>query len=273
MPALPVRRLATSALCASFLIGAAAPVFAADSADERVSRTVVSSAPVPDASALLGQVKTLKDTGGVLTPVTDLLDAVLKTKDGKLPADEAQKHADAVKTAIDAAKEPAAAVPVPKAPDAAVPDDAKALFDVKGDALTALQSAVDALVKAATAGDVTAVATQAPVVVTGLVNFVAATLLSGGLPAPDLPGLPALPQLPTSSVPVPPTPAVPETPALPQTPTLPQTPAVPQTPALPRPPHLLAASRLRRSRRPSPPRAAAPLPPAGSRHARALSYV
>ncbi|MCQ4214569.1 hypothetical protein, partial [Streptomyces longispororuber] len=192
MPALPVRRLATSALCASLLIGAAAPVFAADSADERVSRTVVSSAPVPDANALLGQIKSLHDTGGVLTPVTDLLDAVLKTKDGKLPAEDAQKHADAIKTAIDAAKDQAAATaPVPDAAEEAVPD-AKAPLDVKGDALAALQSAVDALVKAATAGDVTAVATQAPVVVTGLVNFVAATLLSGTLPAPNLPGLPAL---------------------------------------------------------------------------------
>ncbi|WP_420034727.1 hypothetical protein ACN2WE_21650 [Streptomyces sp. cg28] len=223
MPALPVRRIATSALCASLLIGAAAPVFAADSSDERASRTVVSTTVAPDAAALLNQVKTLQDTGGVLTPVTGLLDAVLKTKDGKLPADEAQKHADAIKSAIDTAKAAAPAAPaVPATPDKAVPDDAKAPLDVKADALAALQSAVDALVKSATAGDVTAIATQAPVVVTGLVNFLAATLLSGALPAPNLPGLPALPEVPAAN-----------TPALPSTPSLPATPSLPQAPALP----------------------------------------
>ncbi|WP_353943748.1 hypothetical protein ABII15_20325 [Streptomyces sp. HUAS MG91] len=235
MPALPVRRIATSALCASLLIGAAAPVFAADSADERASRTVVSSTAAPDAATLLNQVKTLQDTAGVMTPVTGLLDAVLKTKDGKLPADEAQKHADAVKSAIDTAKEQAAAVPVPKAPDAAVPDDAKAppaVKDVQAEALTALQAAVDALVKSATSGDVKALPTQAPAVVTGLVNVLAATLLSGALPAPDLPGLPALPQLPAATTPsLPATPSVPQAPAVPQTPALPQAPALPQTPA------------------------------------------
>ncbi|MZD04588.1 hypothetical protein GTW43_05755 [Streptomyces sp. SID5785] len=215
MSAFPVRPLAGTLLCASLLIGAAAPVLAAGPATEPASRTDVASAPVPGADALLAQTKTLHDTGGVLTPVTELLDAVLKADDGKLSAADATKHADAVKAAIAAAaaKAPAA----PSTPDAAaLPKAAKAPADVKSDALAALQSAVDALLKSATAGDPAAVATQAPVVVTGLVNVVAATLLAGGLPAPNLPGLPALPQLPTSSLPS--TDSLPEAPALPATP-------------------------------------------------------
>ncbi|TGA93798.1 hypothetical protein E2651_35490 [Streptomyces sp. MZ04] len=81
-------------------------------------------------------------------------------------------------------------------------DDKAAPADLKGDALKALQTAVDALVKAATGGDVTAVATAIPTVLTGLVNLVAATLLGGGLPAADLAGLPTLPKLPTDALPV-----------------------------------------------------------------------
>ncbi|WP_306453552.1 hypothetical protein [Streptomyces sp. Tue6028] len=69
---------------------------------------------------------------------------------------------------------------------------AKAPTDLKGDALAALQAAVDALLKAATSGDAAQVAPAVTAVVTGLVDFVAATVLGGGLPAPDLPGLPSL---------------------------------------------------------------------------------
>ncbi|MCX4669654.1 hypothetical protein OG453_23720 [Streptomyces sp. NBC_01381] len=216
MRALPARRIATSVLCASLLLGAAGPVIAAENDSPHGSAQAAARAPVPGADALLAQIKTLGDVGGVLTPVTALLDAVLKADNGQLPAAEATKHADAVKAAITAATAAAApkapalpktpAVPeapaVPAVPKAMSSDD-KAAADLKGDALKALQSAVDALLKAAAGGDVGAVVTAVPIVLTSLVNLIAATLLGGGLPVPNLPGLPALPKLPTDALPVP----------------------------------------------------------------------
>ncbi|MEU8788863.1 hypothetical protein [Streptomyces sp. NPDC048643] len=218
MRALPARRIATSALCATLLIGIAAPAsMAADSVLPRGHSHA--AAPVPGADALLAQTKTLGDIGGVLAPVTALVDAALKADNGQLPADQATKLGQAAKDAIAkvtaaAPVAPPAAVPaVPAAPPVAlpaVPPLAKsaerpralaAAADVKADALTALQTAVDSLVKAVTSGDAASVVPAATAVVTGLVNFVVATVLGGGLPAPNLPGLPALPALPTSALP------------------------------------------------------------------------
>ncbi|WP_406330389.1 hypothetical protein [Streptomyces sp. NBC_00203] len=229
MPALPARRIASSALCATLLLGIAAPAsIAADSASAR-GRTHA-AAPVPGADALLAQVQTLADIGGVLTPVTELLTAALKADNGQLSADEAAKLGQAVKDAI--AKVTAAAPATPpvtstlpaapalptvpaltksaegkggdRAPGAKQPR-AEAPSDLKGDALAALQKAVDTLLKAVTSGDVAQVAPAVTGVVTGLVNFVVATVLGGGLPAANLPGLPALPSvtgaLPTGSLP------------------------------------------------------------------------
>lgn len=225
MRALPVRRIATSVLCASLLLGTAGPVIAAESDSPHGSTQEAARAPVPDADKLLAQVKTLADAGGVLTPVTDLLTAVLKADGGKLPAADATKLAGPVKDAITKASAAAPKAPeLPKAPAApdtqtlpqtpalpkALPGDAVAQADPKADALKALQTAVDALLKAATSGDVKAVTGALPTVLTGLVNLVAATLLGGGLPAPDLAGLPALPKAP----------ALPAAPNLPQAPGL-----------------------------------------------------
>ncbi|MET7738878.1 hypothetical protein [Streptomyces sp. NPDC005385] len=214
MRALPVRRIATSALCATLLIGIAAP--ASMAADSDLSRGHShAAAPVPGADALLAQTKTLADIGGVLAPVTALVDAALKADNGQLPADQATTLGQAAKDAIAkvaaaAPVAPPAAVPaVPPVALPAVPPVAKgaerpralAAADVKADALTALQTAVDSLVKAVTSGDAASVVPAATAVVTGLVNFVVATVLGGGLPAPNLPGLPALPALPTSTLP------------------------------------------------------------------------
>ncbi|MFC8128412.1 hypothetical protein [Streptomyces sp. NPDC057302] len=211
MRALPVRRIATTVLCASLLIGAAGPVVAAES-DSRSSAQEAADAPVPGADKLLAQAKTLSDAGGVLTPVTDLLTAVLKADKGQLPAADATKLADPVKAAITKAGAAAPKAPelpqTPALPEApalpkALPDDDRTVAapDPKADALKALQTAVDGLLKAATGGDVTKVAGAVTPVLTGLVNLVAATLLGGGLPAPDLAGLPALPKLPAAGVP------------------------------------------------------------------------
>jgi hypothetical protein len=100
-----------------------------------------------------------------------------------------------------------AAFPAPAAAQAKGLGGTPAAKDLTGDALTALQTAVDKLLKAATSGDVSQVLPAATAVVTGLVNLLAAILLGSGLPAPNLPGLPglaAVPSLPISTpLPVP----------------------------------------------------------------------
>ncbi|MDC2953563.1 hypothetical protein PO587_03745 [Streptomyces gilvifuscus] len=229
MGALSARRIASSVLSASLIAGVAVPAAAAadDSVRERSAR-VTAHAPVPDADALLAQVKSLSDLGEVLKPVADLLNAVLRSDHGRLPADEAAKLVDAVRTAVTGLGAAPAGSVTPSAPagpatpaipalpatpslPAAPPPpvlvkrgDAKASgANLESEALTALQRAVDTLNKAVTAGDATQVVPAVTGVVTGLVNLLAATLLRGGLPAPDLPGLPPLPSLPPS-VPTPP---------------------------------------------------------------------
>jgi len=213
------RSIASSALCATLLLGIAAPAAMAADRDSARGRTHT-AAPVPGADALLAQVPALADISGVLAPVTDLLNAALKADDGQLSADEAARLDQAVKDAI---AKVTAATPVtppvtpPETPAAsttpATTDKApgvegaraEAPTDLKGEALSALQTAVDTLLKAVTSGDATQVVPAATAVVTGLVNFVVATVLGGGLPAADLPGLPTLPSLtntlPTKSLP------------------------------------------------------------------------
>lgn len=255
MRGLPVRRIASSALCGALLLGLAGPAAAAAETDTaRGHVQAASRVPVPGADGLLAQVQGLGNLGAVLTPVTDLLNAVLKADNGQLSPEEATKLGDAVKDAIAkvSAAAPAApaapAVPaVPAAPAVpAVPvtpptstlptstlptsslptlpsltkgvDDSKASeasaasvassaklpADLVADALAALQKAVDTLLTAVTSGDITQVVPAVTGVLTGLVNVLAATLLGGKLPLPNLPGLPALPSLPslpTSSLP------------------------------------------------------------------------
>ncbi|MEU1531205.1 hypothetical protein [Streptomyces fagopyri] len=241
MRVLPARRIATSALCATLLLGIAGPAATAAGSAPARGRTHA-AAPVPGADALLTQVQSLANISGVLAPVTDLLNAALKADAGQLSAADAAKLSQAVKDAIAKATATLPAVPatpsvpalpstpalpatpaVPAVPslknadergdterrgDAGQQDDkaprargSRAAADLSGDALTALQKAVDALVKAVTSGDATQVVPAATAVVTGLVNFVVAVVLGGGLPAPNLPGLPALPGLPTASLP------------------------------------------------------------------------
>ncbi|WP_371671386.1 hypothetical protein OG985_29470 [Streptomyces sp. NBC_00289] len=250
MRALPARRIASTALCATLLLAIAAPAaLAAESHPDREHTRAASHQPVADAEALVAQVKSLGDLGDVLTPVTDLLNAVLKSDSGQLSAVEANSLVEAVKTAVGKiiAATPAAtattpattlpATPVTTLPATALPatsaaadstvvvqalpaapvlttsaGDSKAAApsaDLTDDALTELETAIDALVKAATSGDVSQVGPAVTDLMTDLVNLLTATLLDSGLPAPSLEGLPELPALPAA----PEVPAVPETPA------------------------------------------------------------
>ncbi|MGW0336814.1 hypothetical protein ACWD0J_34080 [Streptomyces sp. NPDC003011] len=247
MRGLPARRIAASALSAVFLLGITGPAATAVERDAAVERAEAASrAPVPGADALLGQVEVLGGLGGVITPVTSMLNTVLKADNGQLSVEQASKFGDAVKAAV--AKATAAAPAAPVAPPATTPPTtpgtttpnttvpgtttpdtttpnttlpalptltrsdngtgvppAGVPAGLAGDALDALQKAVDTLLKATTSGEATEVGPSATNVVSRLVDVVAATLVGGGLPAPSLAGLPSLPanssSQPTGSVP------------------------------------------------------------------------
>lgn len=192
--------LVSSAVCGALALGIAGPAAYAAAPPARPASGP--AAPVPGADKLASQTALLSDAGGVLTPVTDLITAVLKAPDGKLSAADATKLADPVKTAL--AKVTAAAPAAPAAPGIpggvtgvsgapAAPDPGAAL---KAKAAADLQAKVDALVKTVTTGSPTKVAASAQAVLTAQVNVLTAILVGGGLPATNLPGLPALPTVP-----------------------------------------------------------------------------
>ncbi|CAM5434368.1 hypothetical protein SROCM77S_03064 [Streptomyces rochei] len=244
---LPARRIATTALTAGLLIGLSGPaVMAADGESVRERTHAASRAPLPDAAELQDQVGSLAGLGGVLTPVTDLLSAVLKADDGKLAATDADQFAAAVKDALakaeaadadadDTATTPEtttpgtttpgtstpAQPPAVTAPDAETPvtlpapvaaqgaDETAAASDLAASAYAELQKQIDALIKASTSGTAEQVSPAVKDVVTGVVNVVAATLVGGELPAADLAGLPALPAAPEAAAPEAAAPAAP----------------------------------------------------------------
>ncbi|MFC7893028.1 hypothetical protein [Streptomyces sp. NPDC057381] len=245
---LPARRIATTALTAGLLIGLSGPaVMAADGESVRERTHAASHAPLPDAAELQAQVGSLAGLGGVLTPVTDLLGAVLKADNGKLAATDADQLAAAVKDALakaeaaDADADDTATTtpgtttpgttapgtstpaqpPVVTAPEAETPvtlpapvvaqdsDETAAAADLTASAYADLQKQIDALVKASTSGTAEQVSPAVKDVVTGVVNVVAATLVGSGLPAADLAGLPALPAAPEAVAPEAAAPAAP----------------------------------------------------------------
>ncbi|MGW2297164.1 hypothetical protein [Streptomyces violaceorubidus] len=228
---LPARRIATSALCAGLLIGLSGPaVMAADGDSVRERTHAASHAPLPDAEELQSQVSSLAGLGGVLTPVTDLLGAVLKADNGQLSATDADKLSDAAKGALamaeaadtdadaaattpdtgTAAQPPAVNAPqtgsdtpvtLPAPVTAQDEDGTAAASDLSATANAALLKQVDALVKATTSGTAEEVSPAVKDVMTGIVNVVAATLVGNGLPAADLAGLPGVPTAPESTTP------------------------------------------------------------------------
>ncbi|MEU4488182.1 hypothetical protein AB0H94_25390 [Streptomyces purpurascens] len=161
MRALPARRIASSALCAALLVGITGPVaMAADSA--RGHGHVASDARLPGADVRLVQIGKIK--WGTLTPVADLLNAVLRDN-GRLSAAEATKLGDAAKAALaEAAAEdvqtPAPVAPLTPAPvvlpapvlpaPALVPEERAA--DPVTDLLDLVLGAVDGLLQGITGG-------------------------------------------------------------------------------------------------------------------------
>ncbi|MGX1562900.1 hypothetical protein [Streptomyces sp. NPDC055506] len=113
MRALPARRIASSALCAALLVGITGPVaMAADSA--RGHGHVASDARLPGADVRLVQIQRIN--WGTLTPVADLLNAVLRDNNGRLTAAEAIRLGDAAKAALAEAAAEDAHTPAPVAP-------------------------------------------------------------------------------------------------------------------------------------------------------------
>ncbi|MEU3250141.1 hypothetical protein [Streptomyces sp. NPDC006997] len=142
MRGLPIRRLASTALCASLVLGIAGPsALAADSEPARDRGTAASRAPVPGADTLLDQSGTLADLGAVLTPATALLNAVAKAEDGQLSPDQATKLGEAVKDAVTQATGTTQVTPSaqtlpaevePQSPSASAPDAATSGVSVSG---------------------------------------------------------------------------------------------------------------------------------------------
>ncbi|MFI6035330.1 hypothetical protein ACIBBD_14385 [Streptomyces sp. NPDC051315] len=101
MRGLPVRRTASTALCATLVLGIAAPTALAADGDAVGERTrAAPRAPVPGADALLTQLEGLGGLGAVLAPVADLLDTAVQADNGPLGADQAKQVGDAVAAAV-----------------------------------------------------------------------------------------------------------------------------------------------------------------------------
>ncbi|MFD6420044.1 hypothetical protein [Streptomyces sp. NPDC060194] len=171
----PSRRIATALACAVLALGAAAPVFA-----ETTDAPAASTAD----TLLLGHVETLDELGGVLTPVTALVKAALTAEGGTLSAEEARRHTDAIAAAV-AEVTPAKAGAGGRA--SVVP------AEVKDGILVRVQRDAEALAAAAQTGDRDRVRKLARTATNTLISFLAATVITEGLPSPALPGLPGGP--------------------------------------------------------------------------------
>ncbi|WKE71608.1 hypothetical protein [Streptomyces sp. WP-1] len=140
MRALPVRRLASTALSAAVIAAITGPVAVAVDTARGHGEAPASQTALPGAAKLLARVRTLDRAGTLPKPVVELLDRSL-TK-GRLPAAEAERLGEAAKQAVvralaagtagaqapggpTAAAVPAAPVaPAPAAPTAAAPAQA-----------------------------------------------------------------------------------------------------------------------------------------------------
>ena len=182
------KKTTSIAIATVLTAGAATAAFAAGQDSERPAATVQAQAPLPEAEKLVAQTQLLNDAGGVLAPITDLIDAVLEADNGKLPTTEATKHAKAVEEALkpfqnvnENSTTGGRNLPVPSA-------DAQ----LTAKAAAELQLRIDALLKATASSDVQKVSTEVQATVKATVNLLASVVLGGSLPAPDMEGLPQL---------------------------------------------------------------------------------
>lgn len=191
MPALSARRLASSAVCATLLLGITGPAAVAADHDSPRGRTHA-SAPLPGPEVLLPRVQRLAEADRAVAPVSELLKAALTAHNHQLPAKEAAKLSRAAQDAVTrmAPPSPAPTVPIPSR------------NDVRGDALAALRKAVDDLAAATTSGNGGQVLPAATTVLNKLISVLVA-FVAGGVTMPPLPSLPSMPSLPPSLMPKP----------------------------------------------------------------------
>ncbi|MDN3264768.1 hypothetical protein QWJ26_34210 [Streptomyces sp. CSDS2] len=214
---LPVRRLASTALCASVLVGVTGPAaVAADTAREHGHTATQVSVPAAQKERLLARARALGSLNPALNPVVELLHQSLEK--GDLPVGEAARLGAAAKAAlagvaagpapitmVKPATTPAstasASPTAPVAPTAlraarhahhAVPV-ARDIFD---DVFSALETAIDNLVEAIT-GDSDQLLQSATDVMSGLEKLLEADVTGSGTSAPSVVFLPAPSALPS----------------------------------------------------------------------------
>lgn len=236
MRGLPVRRTAGTALCATLVLGFAAPsALAADAGATRERAHAVPGAPLSGADALLARARSLDDVEPALSPVTDLLDTSLKAGGHRMEADRARRLGAAAGDALTRVAESAGPAGAPAA-ERVGPRTPSRSADLADDALAVLDGQLDALLEAAASGDVGQILPAATKLVSGLSELV--TSLADDLSLPEsaeLPDLSELAELPDlSDLPGLSLPQEPEEAADPpaETPALPADPAV-TLPALP----------------------------------------
>lgn len=98
MGALPAWRIATSALCATFLVGIACPAALAAEPVRDHSHAASPGARLPGPESRLEQLRKLDE--GAVDPLLDLMNAARKAENGELTAAEARKVAAAAKQAL-----------------------------------------------------------------------------------------------------------------------------------------------------------------------------
>ncbi|WP_053671742.1 hypothetical protein [Streptomyces sp. NRRL B-1140] len=187
MSALSARRIVSGALCAALLVGITGPVAMAAEPSRGHGHRAAPEARLPGADARLAQVARVN--WGELTPVADLLNAVLRDSDGTLPPAEAQRLAAAAKAALaeshardtrtslvsTVVRLPAPALPA-AVPGVSVPRAADPVTDL----LDLVAGAVDGLLETITSG-VGSVLPSVDDLLGGAGDLIAA--LTGGVPS------------------------------------------------------------------------------------------
>ncbi|MFJ1736377.1 hypothetical protein [Streptomyces sp. NPDC088254] len=96
----PVRRIASCTLCATLVLGIAAPTALA--VDGETTREPTVAAPAaPGVDVLLRRLDGLSSLGAVLTPVTGLLTSALPSEQRPMTPDQVKQLSDAVRQALD----------------------------------------------------------------------------------------------------------------------------------------------------------------------------
>ncbi|OEV05557.1 hypothetical protein [Streptomyces oceani] len=196
------------AVAASLALGGvgAATAFAVDheSTVQSVQSVQAPAPALPGAEKVAEQNRVLSNTSGAIRPVSELIQDVLRTTDGNLSPEAAQKHAGAVERALTKIRQQAN-----RAGEQDLPQDAEtgsagepaaeaaaAPGETTLRAVEQLRHQVDALLTASTSGEPAKVNSELRATVTATVNLMTSVMLGDTLPPADMRGLPDLPHQP-----------------------------------------------------------------------------